>query len=44
MVANGGVADLYIMVGYDPKMIVVDYWNYIVGKPVLPPAYALGWN
>ena len=32
------------MVGHDPKQIVADYWNYIVGRPVLPPVFALGWN
>lgn len=43
-VAVGGVVDLYVIIGYDPKQIVSDYWNYIVDRPVLIPVFALGWN
>jgi alpha-glucosidase (family GH31 glycosyl hydrolase) len=43
-IANGGVMDMYVIIGYDPKQVTSDYWNFIVGKPVLPPLYALGWN
>ena len=42
--ATGGVADIYVIVGHDPKQIVADFWNYIIGRPLLPPIFALGWN
>lgn len=38
------MTDLYVIIGSSPKGIVSDYWNYIVGKPVLVPAFSLGWN
>eukprot|EP00350_Pseudokeronopsis_sp_OXSARD2_P006763 CAMPEP_0170566262 /NCGR_PEP_ID=MMETSP0211-20121228/79712_1 /TAXON_ID=311385 /ORGANISM="Pseudokeronopsis sp., Strain OXSARD2" /LENGTH=176 /DNA_ID=CAMNT_0010887369 /DNA_START=731 /DNA_END=1262 /DNA_ORIENTATION=- len=43
-VANGGIADLYIIVGTNPNEVVADFHNYIVGLPAMPPVYALGWN
>ncbi len=33
-----------MILGYDPKQVAADYQNYIVGKPVLVPVFALGWN
>jgi alpha-glucosidase (family GH31 glycosyl hydrolase) len=43
-VSIGGVVDIYVILGYSPKQIIQNYWNYIVGKPVLVPLYSLGWN
>lgn len=42
--AVGGVVDIYIIIGYEPKQIASDYWNYIIDRPVLVPVFALGWN
>jgi len=43
-IANGGLADLYVIVGFDPRAIAAQYQAMIVGAPVLPPFFAMGWN
>ena len=42
-VAAGGVGDLYFMMGKNPNEIAMLYQS-VVGKPVLTPQWALGWN
>lgn len=44
MVAVGGVTDIYVIIGSTPGEIVGNYWEYIIGKPVLVPVFALGWH
>jgi len=43
-VAIGGAGDLFLIAGQNPREVVADYHNFIVGKPTLPPIFALGWN
>jgi alpha-glucosidase len=43
MIAVGGIADLYFIVDISPSKIVNSYMD-IVGKPILPPFWALGWQ
>lgn len=42
-IAAGGVADIYIMLGAGPNEVTTLY-HTVVGKPVLTPQWALGWN
>lgn len=41
--ATGGVGDLRFMVGADPNAVTMAY-HTVVGKPVVTPQWALGWN
>lgn len=43
MIAVGGIADIYFIIGQHPGAVVNGYLN-IVGKPILPPFWALGWQ
>ena len=43
-VAYGGIGDIYIIQGLDPKSISTQYQKYIVGQPYLPPLWSMGWN
>lgn len=43
MIAVGGIADLYFIVDNTPSSVVNAYME-IVGKPILPPFWALGWH
>lgn len=42
-IAAGGLGDVWIMTGKDPNEVTMKY-HEIVGKPVLTPIWALGWN
>ena len=42
-IATGGVADMYIITGTKPDIVVQNYFT-LIGKPVLVPQWALGWN
>lgn len=39
----GGVIDLYIFTGSTPEEVIRKYQN-IVGKPIIPPIWGLGWH
>jgi alpha-glucosidase (family GH31 glycosyl hydrolase) len=43
-VATGGITDIYVMVNSNTPDSVVSYYHRIVGKPFLPPVWALGWH
>lgn len=42
-IAAGGLGDVWIFTGKDPNEVTMKY-HEIVGKPVLTPIWALGWN
>lgn len=42
--ATGGVGDLRFIFGADPNELTAAYHESIVGKPVVTPQWALGWN
>ena len=44
MVSIGGVGDMFVILGSDPKSISSQYINSIVGKPTMPPDFAIGWQ
>lgn len=39
--AIGGVLDLWLMLGPSPEEVVAQY-QQVVGKPAMPPRWALG--
>lgn len=42
-IATGGIADITLLFGTDPKNVTERYHD-LVGKPVLTPKWALGWH
>ena len=43
-VATGGITDIYVMLNSNSPDSVVAYYHRIIGKPFLPPLWALGWH
>jgi len=41
--ATGGVGDIFFIQATEPSMITTNYQS-IIGKPVMVPQWALGWN
>ena len=42
-ITTGGQIEIYLMMRGTPKQIIKQYQN-IVGLPLLPPMWALGWH
>ena len=42
-IATGGCIDITIMFGADPNEVVQRY-HALIGRPKLPPIWALGWG
>jgi alpha-glucosidase (family GH31 glycosyl hydrolase) len=42
-ITTGGVIDIYFFVHGSAKEIIQSYHN-VIGKPTLPPFWALGWH
>jgi alpha-glucosidase (family GH31 glycosyl hydrolase) len=43
-VATGGITDIYVILNSNTPDSVVSYYHRILGKPFLPPQWALGWH
>jgi len=43
MISTGGAGDIFLMSGVDPNEVIRKYHS-IIGTPVMPPQYALGWH
>ena len=44
LTAAGGLGDLFFIMGSGPAEVAKTYQAAIVGKPVVTPQWALGWN
>jgi alpha-glucosidase (family GH31 glycosyl hydrolase) len=42
--AAGGLGDLYFLTGATPEEVTMLYHEAIVGRSVVTPQWALGWN
>jgi alpha-glucosidase (family GH31 glycosyl hydrolase) len=43
-IATGGITDIYVILNSNSPDSVISYYHRIIGKPFLPPMWALGWH
>ena len=44
LMMSGGVADLYLFIDLERPEEVVRAYHRLIGKPMLPPFWSLGWH